>query len=92
MDASKVFDRVNHNLLFMKLLDRNVPFLTASVLHMWYVYKSVFFVKRGSVMSQSFNVSRGVMLGSILSPILFNMYIDSFQECKTWVSACRMSY
>jgi hypothetical protein len=75
LDASKAFDRVNHRMLFGKLLGRGVPYVIVRVLCYWYTHQ-FFFVKWGHIMSDCFNVSC-VRQGGILSPILFNVYIDS---------------
>jgi len=36
LDASKAFDRTNHNLLFAKLIKRNVPMCIVRLLLSWY--------------------------------------------------------
>ena len=75
LDASKAFDRVNHNLLFHKLLSRNLPSLIVRILHVWYA-SQCFSVKWGSLMSSGFHVTCGVRQGGILSPVLFNVYVN----------------
>ena len=76
LDASKAFDRVNHWKLFDKLLERGMNAKLAKLLLEWYCTQ-LFHVKWGSVISGGFNVTNGVRQGGILSPFLFNMYIDS---------------
>jgi len=36
LDASEAFDRTNHNLLFAKLIKRNVPMFIVRLLLSWY--------------------------------------------------------
>ena len=36
LDASKAFDRVNHYMLFKKLIERNMPTCFVRILHYWY--------------------------------------------------------
>ena len=36
VDASKAFDRLNHKILFDKLLARNIPYCFAAILRDWY--------------------------------------------------------
>ena len=75
LDASKAFDRVNHRILFQKLAQRNVPAYLRRVLQFWYA-RQQFSVRWGCVTSASFSVSNGVRQGGILSPVLFNIYMN----------------
>ena len=75
LDATKAFDRVNHSVLFEKLKKRDVPDYMIRILTFWYSNQKMR-IRWGNVMSDSFNVSNGVRQGGILSPYLFNVYID----------------
>ena len=75
LDASKAFDRINHDTLFKKLVNRNVPAYIVRLLVFWYSHQQMF-VKWGNVMSSVFTVSNGVRQGGVLSPYLFNVYMD----------------
>ena len=75
LDASKAFDRVNHWTLFKKLISRNVPTYFVRYLVAWYRTQCIF-IRWGNVLSQSFNVTNGVKQGGVLSPKLFNVYVD----------------
>ena len=89
LDASKAFDRVNHTKLFSKLLELGVPKWIIKVLAQWYCNQSVC-VRWGSVFSDFFLVNNGVRQGSILSPLLFNVYINelSVSLSKLPVGCC----
>ena len=73
--SSKAFDRVNFWLLFQKLLSRNVPLFIVRILAMWYTHQKMC-IRWGNAISPSFTVSNGVKQGGIISPILFNVYMD----------------
>ena len=75
VDASKAFDRVNHTILIDKLISRGVPTCCIHVIMCWYgkLFSSV---RWNSVYSKEFKVAAGVRQGGILSPILFNLYVD----------------
>ena len=78
LDASKAFDRVNHCILFTKLSTivyclRNLYIIR--ILSFWYANQQMC-IRWGGTYSTFFNVSNGVRQGSILSPYLFNIYID----------------
>ena len=77
LDASKAFDRTNHNLLFAKLIKRNVPMCIVRLLLSWYRQQTVQ-VKWGTNYSSPFTVTNGVRQGGVLSPCLFAAYIDEF--------------
>ena len=59
LDASKAFDRVNHYVLFDKLIKRGVPRYLVRILIYWYSNQRMF-IRWGNIMSESFNVSNGV--------------------------------
>ena len=75
LDASRAFDRVNYWLLFTKLIDKNVSLFVVKLLMFWYT-KQDMKVRWGNTLSSSFQVGNGVKQGDILSPVLFNIYLD----------------
>ena len=86
IDASKAFDRVNHFKLFKKLKQRGAPDNIIRILIYWYS-KQRMCVKWGNSVSTPFGVSNGVCQGGLLSPALFNLYMDELSqqlnECQT---------
>ena len=86
IDASRAFDRINHAKLFQKMLDRGTPKHIVRLLVFWYANQKMQ-VKWGNVTSSHFAVSNGVRQGGILSPILFNIYMDylskELNKCNT---------
>ena len=80
LDASKAFDRVNHHKLFTKLITRSAPKWIVRLLCQWYCNQCIC-VRWESVISDFFPVNNGVRQGGILSPLLFNMYMDELSVC-----------
>lgn len=70
----------------MKLIKRGVPKYLVRVLVFWCT-NQVMHVKWGNALSEPFHVRNGVRQGGILSPLLFNVYIDELSSllnvCKT---------
>jgi hypothetical protein len=79
MDASKAFDRLNHWHLFSMLLERNIPRVLVRLLIFWYTSQQ-YIVRWGSTLSVPFAVSNGVRQGGIISPHLFNLYMDKLSQ------------
>ena len=75
LDASKAFDRVDHSLLFDKLLKRKLSPVVARTLLAWYSQQRVS-ISWNSSLSDKFSITNGVRQGGVLSPILFTVYID----------------
>ena len=78
IDASKAFDLVCHWILFKKLLTR-LPIIIIRLLVYWYSCQE-FLIRWGNIMTGGFKVSNGVRQGGVLSPILFNIYMDDLSK------------
>ena len=79
LDASKAFDRIDHWLLFKKLIDKHVLLFIIRLLVCWYSTQKMH-IRWGNTVTSSFLVSNGVKQGGIISPILFNVYMDQLSE------------
>ena len=75
LDAPKAFDRTNHNLLFAKLIKRNVPMCIVRLLLSW-CRQQIMKVKWGTNYSSLFTATNGVRQGGVLRPYLFAVYLD----------------
>ena len=79
LDASKAFDKISHWTLLKKLIDRHVPLYLVVILCYWYQQQEMT-VRWGHYLSNSFNVTNSVRQGGVLSPLLFNVYIDGLSD------------
>ena len=86
LDASKACDRVNHYMLFKKLIERNIPTCFVRILYYWYSKQNMK-VKWGNCLSSPFSVSNGVRQGGVLSLYLFPLYIDDLSVKLNCVKA-----
>ena len=79
LDASKAFDRVNHDLLFYRLINADFPVFAVRLLRHMYSFMSMS-IKWGSAISSKINCRNGVKQGGVLSPKLFNVYMDELSQ------------
>lgn len=75
VDVRKAFDRVNYTKLCLKLHDRGTPSYLISILYFWFTTQK-FCIAWGNAISRSFGCSNGLRQGGVLSPHLFNVYMD----------------
>lgn len=78
LDAEKCFDSIWHDALLYKL----IPILPLHIwlfVHRWYkMSKAV--VRWNGCNSSEFRISRGMRQGSVLSPTLFNIFLDELLQ------------
>lgn len=75
LDLSKAFDRLNHHGLYIKLMKRCVPVQLLRIVENWFSICQTC-VRWQEWYSGFFTLSTGTRQGGVLSPVLFNLYID----------------
>ena len=75
LDPSKAFDKINYGKLFSALLQPNINVYCIRLIVASYV-QQISRISWGNHLSQYFKLLNGVKQGRVLSPILFNIYID----------------
>ena len=78
LDLKKAFDLVKLSKLFDKLSDKIPPIMIRFIIFM-YTSQSCHVTWNG-IRSDEFSISNGVRQGAVLSPSLFNIYIDDLYE------------
>ena len=90
LDASKAFDKVSYEKLFELLLARNVCPKIVKLLYYMYTHQKCH-VKWNNEHSDFFSVLNGVKQGSVISPLLFSIYIDDlFSKLKHLGLGCHV--
>ena len=80
LDASKAFDRINHTIIINKLQSRYTPMCFIQIIANWYGKLSAT-VRWNGVFSRYFDgFFCGVRQGGVLSPLLFNLYVDGLLD------------
>ena len=79
IDASKTFDKINHWILFKKLIARRVSIYLVKSLCFWYQNQSMY-IKWGLTFFRKFHVTSAVRQGNVLSFFLFNVYVNELSD------------
>jgi exonuclease III len=91
LDISKAFDTVNHRQLMTKLSQVGIPNWITNLISNWYSKLHVA-VRWNGCLSEYFKVNSGVRQGSILSPALFNLYINQLiVDLRLCSSGCHVN-
>jgi len=75
------FDKMNHDGLFVKLMDRNIRINLLMLFEHWFSV-GVTCVKWGSIVSRFIGLLSGIGQGGVLSPHFFAIYTVNHK--KTW--------
>ena len=75
LDCSKAFDKCRFDKLFDKLIAKGLPAVVVRVLVFVYEEQEGW-VKLGGKKSSLFRITNGTRQGSVLSPVLFSVYLD----------------
>ena len=91
MDCTKAFDMCRFSTLFGRLLEKNIPPIVIRTL--CYVYENQHaWVKWGNARSTQFGMTTGTRQGSVLSPVLFLVYMDPLlQELRKLGVGCHVA-
>ena len=79
LDMAKGFDKINNNVLMLKLMKLRVPANLIMLLNYWFSI-SYSVVRWGRATSQPYRILSGVRQGGVLSPTLFAIYVDNFLQ------------
>jgi len=92
VDLSKAFDRVNVGILTKKLISSDIPRSLVRTIH-YMLSETYVNVCYGGFVGEEWKVMNGVRQGGILSPILFNYYInDCIEVVSSMREGCRLCY
>jgi len=72
IDFKAAYDMVLHEILFEKLITKELPIKVVNTIKLIYSHSKV----RVVALTDPININGGVLQGSVISPMLFNVFID----------------
>ena len=75
LDCSKAFNKCRFDKLFSKLIEKGLPAIVVRVLIFMYEEQTGWVTLSGK-QSTSFTITNGTRQGSVLSPVIFSVYLD----------------
>ena len=92
MDYSKASDNVSHNILFSKLHESGGPAILLRFIWFWYLNQNIV-IKYEGCLSSSWKLLSGVRQRGILSPLLFDIHINSMiNDISCSKYGCRLGF
>ena len=76
IDYQKAFDNVKHDLLISRLREIGIDDKDVRIIKQLYFGQSAEIRIRRDLLTQEFNIAKGVRQGGVLSPMLFNIYVE----------------
>lgn len=76
IDFEKAFDKLNHSVIWSALRCKNVPLKLISLIKCLY-HSASCRIKHGKALSRTVKVEIGARQGCVLSPLLFNIVLDT---------------
>ena len=92
VDATKAFDRLKFGKIFHILLNKNLQISMERILYDMYTHQNIK-VRWMNCTSESFTATNGVRQGGIISPVLFNLYLDVLlNSLKNSLTGCYIGH
>jgi hypothetical protein len=79
LDCSKAFDKYRFDKIFFKLISKGLPPIVVRILIFAYEEQTGW-VNLAGKRSTSFRLTNGTRQGSVLSPVLFSVYLDDLMQ------------
>ena len=90
IDLSKAFDKINHDIMLKRLNESSLP--KQLVLIIDFMLRNTYVkIKFNDCLSDSWRMANGTRQGGILSPYLFNLYIDyAIRNIHSLTTGCKL--